>query len=173
MLNNKCGNGYVSNGNYATFSVTELSYLHGNKKFMLKIEPSINQSISTVYTTPFSVVYHPFLPFSSRNYRLVIKNAVPSEWYKDEGGKRNHITLDIELVVLPHFHSKSKDVAGRTCTSLIRGDRVIPLTLSLLYDDYSSVKTASHREGSSILKVFSDQSLSIDENVAASPLHHT
>ena len=56
MLNNKCGNGYVSNGNYATFSVTELSYLHGNKKFMLKLEPSINQSISTVYTTPFSVV---------------------------------------------------------------------------------------------------------------------
>lgn len=33
--------------------------MHGNKKFMLKIEPTVNQSITTVYSTPFSVVYTP------------------------------------------------------------------------------------------------------------------
>lgn len=167
MVNNKCGNGFIPNGSYATFSVTELSYTHGNKKFMLKVESSVNQSLSPVYSNPFVVVYADLLAFKSRNYRLIIKNPVPTEWFKDEGGKRNHITLDIELVVVFASCFDHKDVAGRTCTSMIRGDRLIPLNLSLLYDDYSSVRTAANGEGSSILKVFSDQSLSIDENVCS------
>ena len=33
------------------------------------------------------------------NYKLEIKNSVPENWFKDEGGKKNHITLQVQLSV--------------------------------------------------------------------------
>lgn len=40
-----------------------------------------------------------FAVFRCSNYKLEIKNSVPENWFKDEGGKKNHITLQVQLIV--------------------------------------------------------------------------
>lgn len=80
--------------------MTELSTQHENQNFIFKIEANHNQSINSVYSSSFSVVYWIVFSFKLHSqYQLEIRNIIPNEWYKDEGGKRNHIPLSIGLVV--------------------------------------------------------------------------
>ena len=80
--------------------MTELSTQHENQNFIFKIEVNHNQSINSVYSSSFSVVYWFVSSFKLHSqYQLEIRNIIPNEWYKDEGGKRNHIPLSIGLVV--------------------------------------------------------------------------
>lgn len=56
MLNGVDGNGYIPNDVLASLIMSELSYVHKNRKFKLRIEPTVDHLIKTVYTNPFIVV---------------------------------------------------------------------------------------------------------------------
>lgn len=73
---------------------------HDNKQYKFKLSLPEFPDIQPVYSNPFSVVYL-FLIFIlfNRKYRLVVKNTISGEWFKDEGGKQNQIPLHIALVV--------------------------------------------------------------------------
>ena len=78
----------------------EVSTHHANKKFMFKLEAVDNPSILPIFSDSFFVVYKSLKQLIFRKYQLVLQDTVPSEWYKDEGGKRNHIALFLSLVVI-------------------------------------------------------------------------
>ncbi|KAK8795152.1 hypothetical protein WA588_004001 [Blastocystis sp. NMH] len=89
MVNCHNGNGCVSAVQPISFLLKELSCQHQNQRFAIKIEVAKSHVIPCVFSSPFSVV----------NYKLEIKNSVPENWFKDEGGKKNHITLQVQLTV--------------------------------------------------------------------------
>lgn len=80
--------------------MVETSTLHGNKKFKFKLDVINELDIPPVYSNSFFVVYYMNNNHNiTRKYQLALKYPVPSIWYKDEGGKRNNITLEIVLAV--------------------------------------------------------------------------
>ena len=57
LLNGLNGNGLIPNNVSTVLVMSQLSYCHKNQKFKLMVETTLDQSIKTVYTNPFLVVF--------------------------------------------------------------------------------------------------------------------
>ena len=56
-MNGLNGNGLIPNNVSTVLVMSQLSYCHKNQKFKLMVETTLDQSIKTVYTNPFLVVF--------------------------------------------------------------------------------------------------------------------
>ncbi|EQC33950.1 hypothetical protein, variant [Saprolegnia diclina VS20] len=96
--------------------------------------PSTDCTSLSTLTSPFSIVKE----------KLVVSEQPPDVWFKDEGGKDKKICVQVNVQAAPGH-------------SVI--DRVIPLTLQLLYDSGEPVPNASVpsvNTAASILKLYPD-----------------
>lgn len=143
--------------------MSQLSYNHKNQKFKLMVEATTDRSIKTVYSSPFLVVFVFTWYFDVRNYQIRIRNEIPKDWYKDEGGKKNSILLQLELVVSDSLFVSVQDLTNRVVTYEVHRKRKITLQLTLLYDDYTVVHNM--KEGGKSILCYNDQELQFNENV--------
>ncbi|KAK8799642.1 hypothetical protein WA158_006190 [Blastocystis sp. Blastoise] len=115
-------------------SVNELSVAHENRSFSIQIKCEDNVQIEDGFSTSFKCV----------RYKLSVDYDVENNiWYKDEGGKKNCITLHIRLL----------DVDDKIVSLDNADHRLIPLTYDLQYDAPESLPV--NRQ---LLKVLDDKS---------------
>ncbi|KAF1331178.1 hypothetical protein FI667_g4402, partial [Globisporangium splendens] len=92
--------------------ISECSMALNNRKVVIHISAALKQdyTVTPAVTSEMTVIQH----------RLVIQEALPELWYKDEGGRDKCMTLPIYLV-----NEKNERV----------GNRPVPLRVTLLYEN--------------------------------------
>ena len=79
---NKQGNAQFS------YYFAETSLLHGNKRFKLRVGGKGSHAfLPPAISTPIRVIRH----------QLQVCNSLPTEWFKDQGGRDKHMNLEVQL----------------------------------------------------------------------------
>ena len=79
---NKQGNAQFS------YHFEDTSLLHGNKRFKLQVKgKGTHAFLPPAISTPIRVI----------RYQLQVCNSLPTEWFKDQGGRDKHMSLDVQL----------------------------------------------------------------------------
>ena len=71
-----------------SYYFAETSLLHGNKNFKISVGGKGSHSfLPPAISTPIRVI----------RYQLQITNTLPTEWFKDQGGRDKHMTIHVQL----------------------------------------------------------------------------
>ena len=71
-----------------SYYFAETSLLHGNKNFKISVGGKGSHSfLPPAISTPIRVI----------RYQLQITNTLPTEWFKDQGGRDKHMSIHVQL----------------------------------------------------------------------------
>jgi len=94
-----------------SYHFKESSLFHDNRKFLLRVRPKQKiPGLLPAVTKPISVI----------KYKLEITNALPAEFFKDQGGRDKHMQLKVRLT----------DAAGKS----VGLSKSMPLVAQLCYE---------------------------------------